>query len=882
MLTMSLKDNWFVTDEPLYRTAEQYRTVLAKPIEQWMEASLPCDIHMPLLASGKIQEPLVAAHAFDAEWTEKRSWWFRTTFQIDDSTLGMDRVELVIESIDARGDLFLNGNPLGRHHSAFYPFVKEIRSLLQPGSNELLVRVTLGVEEASEMDYDRFNSQIGLEKAHHRGDPRRVLVRRPQYSFGWDWGPRVATCGIVGNASLIAYKSAAIRSVSAVTKSLQGDAATVRFEVELERFHPYATADAEVEIEVRHTAGSTAGKPAGDAAGDTPINSPNNAALRLHTELPLRSGLNFIELEGSISQAKLWWPNGMGEPYRYTVHVFVISEGVRHAYPPFELGVRTITLDQRLLAEGERRFGFIVNGVPAFAKGANWIPADSIYARIPDRKYEALIEEARECHFNMLRVWGGGIYERAAFYQACDRAGIMIWQDFMFACALYPDDLASFREEVRQEMDYQTRRLRNHPSLALWCGNNEDHWGYQLRSDFGENAPYFGGAACYNELAPRIVHSNCPHIPYWNGSPYGGTHPNSTLAGDCHYWHDGMMSPNMAQRITPEQYDTVHAKFVSEYGYIGPCSKRTIQRYHGSAPIDRHGELWSLHNNFYERETVNAGIELHYSDTSDNALSLDDYLLYAGLCQGLMYGYSLEAFRYNRNCSGALFWMYNDCWGEIGWSIIDYYLDRKAAYHFVRRAFAPIKLIAREIDGYIRIIGINETSRAVTCTAEYGYVAFDGTKRITKPRELQLPAYSRGEVLVFAKSPEDERRGCWFVQPLYGADTYGNDAGSPEPKPYPFIAPAILRSMPVKQLELPDAPIELSGPIRLGNDLQYTVSSQSYAHAVHFSLPEETKLSDEYFDLLPGEARTIMIRDEANIIGNRPVQAKSVRCKFVK
>lgn len=966
MLTLSLNDNWLVTDEPLYRTAEQFRTVLAKPDSEWMEAALPCDIHMPLIAAGRIQEPLVEAHTFGAEWTEKRSWWFKTEFHIEEAALAMDRIELTIESIDAHGDLFLNGQPLGQHRSAFYPCVREVRGMLQPGSNVLLVRVTLGVEEVHELDYDRFNSQIGMERAHNRGDRRRVAVRRPQYSFGWDWGPRVATCGIVGTASLTAYNKATIRSVSAVTASIEGDAATVQFEVEAERFHPYATADAEVVIEVRYAGnsgnidnignvgntsktsnigntsntsnigntsnvgnignvtntdnvghagtGSTAGT--ADAAASSGSES-GTAALRLCTELPLRSGLNYISLEGSISNPRLWWPNGMGDPYCYTVHATVISEGIRHEYPPFEFGIRTIALDQQRIADGERRFGFAVNGVPVFAKGANWIPADSIYARISDSKYAALVDDAREANFNMLRIWGGGIYERPAFYQACDRAGIMIWHDFMFACALYPDDLASFREEVSQEMDYQTRRLRNHPALALWCGNNEDHWGYGLRVDSGENAPYFGGSACYNELAPRIVHNNCPHIPYWNGSPYGGAHPNGASEGDCHYWHEAMMSPNMLQRITPEQYDRVDAKFVSEYGYIGPCSKRTIQRYHGEQPIERNGELWALHNNFYEKDTVNAGIELHYSDTSGSLLSLDDYLLYAGLCQGLMYGYSLEAFRYKAHCSGALFWMYNDCWGEIGWSIIDYYLDRKAAYHFVRRAFAPVKLIAREQDGLIRIIGINETARDIACPAEYGYIALDGSRRDTALCKLRLPARSRGEVLAFAKTAADAQVGCWFVQPQAsaqaqadggtangagggiggaaigasgckdegsaggGSEDNGNSSNSAGATAPQAIAPAILRCLPMKQLKLPEAYIEQSEPVRIGNSWEFTVSSRQYAHAVHFSLPEDVKLSDEYFDLLPGEARTLTIRDEAGLLDSLPMQAKSVRCKSV-
>lgn len=417
----------------------------------------------------------------------------------------------------------------------------------------------------------------------------------------------------------------------------------------------------------------------------------------------LRSGLNFITIELDVPNAKLWWPNGMGEQPLYTVHVSAGMQSPGKEYPPFPIGIRTLGLNTDKLSfdSDDRAFAFEINGVRVFSKGANWIPADSIYARVTDEKYDHLLKEAKEANFNMLRIWGGGLYERDVFYKKSMEYGLLIWHDFMFSCAKYPDHLSWFREEVEKEMDYQTRRLRNYCSLVLWCGNNENHWGFDEWWDGTESADFYGGAVCYNEIAPLVVQRNCSEIPYWNSSPYGGLHPNGSESGDRHHWHDCMMNKDMEKRITPAEYDKVIAKFISEYGYVGPCRESSIELYHNRLPLDPGSKIWQLHNNTFEKNTVLAGINKHYVDLQD--LSLDEYFLYAGLCQGLMLGYSLEAIRNKQFCAGALFWMYNDCWGEMGWTIIDYYLTRKISYYFVKRAFEPVKLILRLEEGYIRV-----------------------------------------------------------------------------------------------------------------------------------------------------------------------------------
>jgi beta-mannosidase len=826
MLQIRLNEDWQMTGEPLYRQASDYAQVRNKQ-QDWLHTHLPCDVHMPLIEHGVITEPLLADQCFSSEWTEKRSWWFKKSFHLTEEQLASEQIILTFESLDVEADIWLNDVHLAHHRSAFYPFSQDIKAQAHLGLNQLFVRVTSGLELFSEQDLALIhetkiiyeNDQVG-----QRGDNRRGMVRKAQYSFGFDWGPRVATCGIMGDVYIDCIQSFQVRNVYVKTIALMPDAgAQLSFQIEMENLHPFQTLETELELELLY---------------DT-----KQVAI-IRTAQCLRSGLNYIKLQLDVEDAKLWWPNGMGEQPLYVVQVSAQTKSHRVKYPPFSYGIRTLRLNMDKLppASGERSFAFEINGVSMFSKGGNWIPADSIYARVTEEKVDTLLKEAKEANFNMLRVWGGGVYERDVFYEKCNAYGILIWQDFMFACAKYPDNLAWFRDEVEKEVDYQTRRLRNHCSLALWCGNNENHWGFEDWWSHTEAVDFYGGAVIYNEIMPRIVERNCPEIPYWNSSPYGGELPNGSESGDRHHWHDCMMSEEMEKRITPEEYDKVTAKFVSEYGYVGPSRKSSIERYHYGQPLDRTSKVWQLHNNTFEKDTVLAGINKHYMDSQ--SLEMDDYLLYAGLCQGLMLGYSLEAIRSKPFCSGALIWMYNDCWGEVGWTIIDYYLTRKISYYFVKRALSPVKLTLRQEEGMIRLFAINETSETIKEVLEYGRYRYDGTDKSAQTVEVTLHPQSRHVVLEWGPNEGDSTEFLHYVKPL-------GDSSK--------LQAETLRTAPFRKQHIREAQLTLSD-LRIEEQfIQFTVTSDVYAHAVHFGLADHLRLSDEYFDLLPGEKRKITL-----------------------
>ncbi|MCQ6560963.1 beta-mannosidase [Paenibacillus mendelii] len=832
-MRMELNLDWRLTGEDLSCGPAKAQIVRVKRADWLTVPSLPCDIHMPLIEHGLIKEPLVADNCFESEWTEKKSWWFAKDFQVTTDVLQRERVTLHIESLDSEADIWLNGIHLGHHRSAFYPFTADVRELLTEGDNDLLIRLTSGLEHVSEQDIVMTEGTLAKmenEAIGKRGDERRANVRKAQFVYGWDWGPRVATCGIAGGVWLDAQSEVRIRSISAVTVSVQ-PSAFVRFEVEADNAHPFQTREAELIVEL--------------------LGPDSQVAAKLSKQVCLRSGFNYLDLEANIPDAALWWPNGMGDQPLYTVRASIRASGEIMAYPEFKFGIRTIALNTEPIAaidgspagEQERQFTFEVNGVQVFAKGGNWIPADSVVSRVSDDKYATLVREAREANFNMLRIWGGGIYERDIFYEKCDEYGILIWHDFMFSCGKYPDHLPWFREETAREIDYQTRRLRNHASLALWCGNNENHWGFDEWWNGSRHPRFYGGAVIYNEIAPELIRKNCPHIPYWNSSPYGGQQPNGNASGDRHHWNDGTMSPDMQRRITPEIYDEVQAKFVSEYGYIGPCRLSSIETYFGGAEIDTNSRTWALHTNTFEKDTVLAGIRKHYVERDD--LTLDEYLLYAGLCQSLMYAYSLESIRSKTFCSGALFWMYNDCWGEVGWTIIDYYLKRKLSYYGVKRAFAPQKLILREQEGMVEITAMNETDAPIRETLECGFLSFDGSIRKTASVDVVIPARYRGVIHRFAIDAGAEG-GLYAAIPVQHPDR---------------LQPAVLRPGDFRTLALPEARVRITEILNDGDDLHVTVSADTFVHAVHFDLPDSVRLSDHYFDLLPGESRTVTIYD---------------------
>lgn len=810
MKPMSLNGTWDLFQGSLGDGPEAAATITRSAAR--FRAPVPGDIREALIRKGAITEPLTGGNSFTSCWIEKHSWWYRKTFAAPADWKKADRIELELDGLDVAADVFLNGKHLGRHPSVFRPFVGDVTESLKPGRrNEVLVRLTAGLDSVAagqlrSAEWIFKESGIG---SSDRGDIRRVLLRKPQYSFGWDWGPRVATCGIAFNALLRPIAAAEIRSLHP--------------SVVLDNGVGYVTVEAEVDVPVRNTL----------LEGELSVALTDRAGRKFKAVVPAlwKAGLNYVQAHVVVPAPRLWWPAGAGEQHLYTLAVSA-RVGRKSAARSISWGMRTVELDA-----AEDRFALRVNGQRLFAKGANWVPADSIYARIRPAKYEALLREAVNANFNILRIWGGGFYERDLFYETCDRLGLMVWQDFMFACGSYPDYLEWFRDEVGREADYQTKRLRRHACVVILAGNNECH------------AKEHGiGCGLYDYLLPQAAHRNCPEIPYWNGSPYGGEHPNMDEYGDCHHWH-WAGHPDLRERVKPENYDVKERLlFASEYGYVGPCSKTSTQQYLGTDAIDMRSPEWMHHTNVWVGNVgegaLTVGIRAHYRDT--DGLSADDFLLYGGLCQAQMLGYSLDAFRFRPVCHGAMFWMYADCWGEVGWTIVDYYLRRKISFYAVKRALAPARLILRRKPDGIHVTLSNHAPSAAAGILEAGWVALDGTSVHRKTARVNVPAFGREVVMKLPLKTE---------QP--GGMVFARVRGSRDILPA-TLKPEHLRELGMQQPDLKAALAKRQGPDRLA----VTVRSDVYAHAVHLVLSDDARLSDNYFDLLPGESRTIVAEDK--------------------
>ena len=830
MKTLSLNRNWRLHEAPMAWRADALDRVLAEK-DGWMDRELPCDIHTPLERAGIIRDVTRADYCYDAEWTEHRSWWFVSEFEVSEADAAAEAAELTLESLDGHADIFLNGAHLGEHSSAHYPFRRGVKSHLRAGKNQLALRMTTGLETVSDEMLAEINWAVCTEENNgctDRSDRRRGCLRKPQYVVGWDWGPRAVTCGIVKDAYLRFCNKVAIRAVHVYAAEILPGAVKAHITAELDQLNIVATKDCDFAVTLSRGAQQWRFE---------------------QKDVLLTSGINYLDMDVTLPGAELWWPAGYGEQPLYDVRAEVCCGGARAEYPAFRVGLRTLALDTSR-ADGENRnFFLMVNGARVFCKGGDWIPADSIYARVTDERYVSLVDEAKEAGFNMLRIWGGGLYEREIFYRRCDEAGILLWHDFMFGCSAYPGHLEGFMAEVEREMRYQTRRLRNHACMALWCGNNENHWLFNMiqnpQWNLEQSYERQYGLRTANETAKRAVYENCREIPYWNSSPYGGELPNDETCGDTHHWGQCTMNPDMAKRIEPKEYDKVRSRFVTEYGYVGPCRRESIAEFFDGNEIDRGSRIWKLHNNTFEKDTVLAGIEKHYLDNAA-ALSLDDYLLYSGMVQSTMLEYSLEAIRFKDFCGGALFWMYNDTWCEVGWTIIDYYLCRKISFYGVKRAFAPVKLTLRMENGRACLQGCNDTAEDVVLKAKVGYVPFDGSEARTETRVFTLRARSRAYLEDFELPEGDYTAGAFMVLPEGDA-----------------CAPAVLRMHDARALRYPGAkPRVLSEEARDGG-VEITLTADGYVHGVHCK--EDRALSDNYFDLVPGQIKKVFARGAEHV-----------------
>lgn len=838
MKMKSLLQDWQLREEMLSCGPDMAPLICAKTTDWMHVASLPCDVHTALVDAGKIEEPLIGRNTFDCEWVEQRSWWFRKTFFLSKEELTPFGAELFLEILDIHADLFLNDCWIDHHASAMFPFRKDVSPWLHVGENTLLIRLTTGLEHVDDKDLAPVRDFVACEwrsRRPGRGDERRVMLRKPQYVFGWDQSPRLATCAIAGDVRLELLDEVVVRDIRFETKALTEAGAEILAEAEIESRERLFARECTATFSLEY----------------------NGQVVHTETKDYLsQTGLNFLDFSFTLKNPELWWPHGHGDQPLYTVRVTARNHNHAQDEKTITTGIRTVELDMTPLNENERRYGFRVNGKLIYCKGMDFIHSDCLYARVTNAHIEKLLTAARDADFNMLRFWDGNRYENDYVYELCNRYGILVHQGFAFACGAYPDHLPEFRTLVEQEAAYQLRRLRNHPCIALWCGNGENNGllANFLNRHFFDKAHaaiHPGGSEIYGYILPRMHHTYVATVGYQCCSPFGGFEKQETAErGDRHYYPFLNLNPaNQQFRISVESFDPLDCKFLTEGGVMGPPSPEVLAGYLGGEEhFSEESPVFEHHRNTFERWAVRDGIYKHY--TGKRKLSMEEYCLYGGLFQGTMLAYEADHVRLIDNCGGCVLWCFDDGFGEVGFSLMDHLGNPKPAYYFLRRAYHPNRIVLRRKGDVVRICCGNDGPNARTIHLTYGYVAFDGTGKTTANLTVDLPANRKSvQVAELPLDGLDLTRGVFYVQPKETD-----------------ILPVILRSGDFRTLLLPRAAeLTVSNSERQGDTLSFTVTTDVFAHAVHFRTGANARFSDQYFDLLPGESRRVTMYNAAEI-----------------
>ncbi len=822
MKTLNLNGAWQVLAQPLSSSGERGLKKTKRVRAGWIAARVPGEIHLDLMRAGLMPEPLVGTNAPSCRWPEKKSWWYRQRFKATAALLAHECLDLVFDGLDLDAQIFLNGKLVGESSNAFVPVVFNVRHHLRRGGNELVVRLTSGVERTGiPINPTPYTKE---EPYRNRYYPGMHELRKAQFSHGWDWVDSLPNIGIWRGVRLEARSGVILHDIRLDTVVHTKDV-YLKMHAIVENPHPWGERACVLEISIK---------------------PPRGKSFRRRYDIDAVVGRTAIEDWIPIPNPQLWWPSDMGDQPLYQVTA-TIRIGTKIAdQRAFEIGLRTVEINRDRTRPGRTRFAIRINGEDVFCKGGNWIPCDAIVARATPGRYEHLIAAARDANMNMLRIWGGGIYEDDAFYAACNRAGILVWQDFMFACSDYPDDRAAFRNEMRDEAEAAIRRLRHHPCIALWCGNNENqerHAHLNRMYTFGRDRMNIGGHLLYNQVLADACRHLDPERPYWPGSPMGGERPTYEYSGDTHWWHEATMNADMNRRIHHETYDECTSGFVSEYGVIGPVHEASMKQYLSPKEMKAGSLARTVHTNTFERETIPAAIKRHYAEPK--GLDLSDYILYGQMFQAFMYGGSVESLRFRKrdkrdDCQGALIWMYNDCWGETGWTLIDYYLRRKASYYWFKRACRPVKVIIRRRGRKLVTRVVNDTLDSLQGTVEIGWMRIDGTASERRTRKVRIPANGAVELPATGIPSQSERDPREWI---YAATLRGKGIEADQ---------ALWKLVPFRELALsqPDVTVVKKGR-------QVTLQSKVFCHGVHLRDKGRAILSDNYVDLLPGVPMTL-------------------------
>jgi len=847
---ISLNKDWFLVNKK-------------KSIE--IPTEVPGTVFEALYANSLIEDPFYGLIEHEVSWVYESEWDYKTEFDLTPDFLDNKTILFRFHGLDTISEIILNEESLGFTNNMFTRYDYEVKSKLRVNGNSLIVKFkspTLAARKLKEKNGIDLNTG-------YAAIPGVPFLRKAQYSFGWDWGPKLPDIGIWQPVELIGYNNMRISSLH-VTQKLHYNKEIDKL-TKLKEITELAVMSADVLIKINLES---------DLLGKELEN------FRLLVELKAPDGkitTKEISVDNIVLQAEfnleypyLWWSHDLGTPNLYDISVTINKNG-RIESVKQKLGIREIRLIQNTDDWGES-FYFRLNGVPIFAKGANWIPIDSFIPRGKKRGlYKSNLINAKEANMNMIRVWGGGIYEDDIFYDLCDELGILVWQDFPFACSVYPYN-KEFRENFKHEATQNIQRLRNHPSLALWCGNNEIEqlWQLELHNSKitdGNIASKIksGYLKIFENLLPELIQEYDPDRQYWPSSPSNGfvgenlgkQISNLPHIGDSHFW-------DVWHRKKPfKAYRKFDSRFMSEFGYESFPSVKTLEDF---CPRDQFDFFSPIMENHQKNSAGNKKILNYMKKRFEIPSKFEHQVILSQITQAEAIEYGVEHWRRNRNnyhCMGALYWQLNDCWPVASWSSLDYYDRWKALHYYAKRFYSPVFPSVKEDSESVEFWVSNDLRTSQKLKLDWKIYRSDGIVKKQGVYEAEIdPCHSKklGAVNVSDINQPDKKISDYVI---FYVLKYQNLEGEQEihgfrlfsaPKKFQLLNPSI-------QWELSEYYCDDI------NEREYKlkISASNIALYVNVdSIKFDFIASDNFFSLEPGESRIISIHNLGLVYSSEP------------
>ena len=804
-------------------------------VSRWHPARVPGVVHTDLLRNNLIPDPFYQDNEARLQWIGLTDWEYRTTLQVDASALSHEHVDLVFEGLDTFADVYLNEQAVLHADNMFRRWRVPAKTSLKAGSNALRIvfhsPITSMIPKVKALPY-QLPSISTFNAGNEEGIATAPYTRKAPYQYGWDWGPRFVTMGIWKPVLLDSWDELRLEDFHIHQEKISSSIASLAAEFEIE-----ASGETTANITVSYQ---------GPSGSRTPA---------VKQSVQLDAGLNRIALPFRIASPSLWYPNGYGPQNRYQFFATVDVGKKTIASRDLKTGLRSLEL-RRVSDEWGKSFTFAVNGIPVFAKGANVIRFDSFPDRVTPERHRQILQSARDAHMNMVRAWGGAYYESDDFYDICDELGIMVWQEFMFGGDMVPGDTA-FQENVRQEAIDQVQRLRDHPSIVLWCGNNEIetgwmHWGD--RQSFKDSIPgvarervWQDYVVLFRDILKSVVTQYGDPTPYWPSSPGANFEapPDNQTNGDMHYW-------SVWHALNPiEDYTKQAPRFMSEFGFQSFPEMRTILSFAKPEELDIRSTTMQAHQkNKGGNERILSYMLRWYPEPKD----FPSFVYLSQVLQAEAIKVGAEHFRRQRpRTMGSLYWQLNDCWPVASWSSIDYYGRWKALHYYARRFYDDVIISPIRHDGAIDVYVVSDKLGPVAGQIHARLLDFRGKVLAEQTRDIQAPAQSSAAYLIL--NEKDLLAKGSPQRSFLVLDLLVNRAR---------VSRNLVFFDTMRNLTLPVAPAIESSISGSAGDYSLTLRSPVLARNVYLSFGElDLQPSDNYVDLLPGEQATIHLMTKA-------------------